>query len=572
MRSSLIFSALGAASLILVAAGAGAVAGAGGSGDVDHSFGSSGVVVTRYGEHGYLSGLVVQGDGKIVAGGGAGPPDRFTVVRYLADGTLDPNFGHEGIASTAVGGWSGAGQVALQPDGKIVVAGVSDNKFAVVRYGIDGSLDSTFGEGGAVTTSIGDTASAGAVALQPDGDIVVGGSASFHGAGADDFALARYTPNGTLDATFGNQGVVTTRFPGQFGSDSHLAAILINPNGKIVGVGETTKECSGCLSRVALARYDMQGSLDASFGDGGIVATGAKNQSFAAQTAVLNNGGDILVGGWRFFDGAYHLLVGSYKPTGGLDHSYGTAGFAQRPANLIQGLALVLQADGRVVVVGEGLNRQELPLYALARLTADGRLDPSFGRVGVVKTSIRGLPFAAALQSDGKIVVGGRGENSAGDRYFELARFLGGRNPLLRVRKQGTGVGRVVSFPAGISCAPHCRAGFLRGSNVRLVAHPRRGSVVEWAGACRANHLICTATMSAALRRVYAKFWRCVAPDVVGRPLRSAIKRVRHAHCTVGRVRRTSSNAHLRGRVVSERPKPGTRRRAGARIALVVGR
>src|SRR5205823_5199649 len=137
----------------------------------------------------------------------------FAVARYNADGSLDTTFGSGGTVTTNFGPgatYDDADGVAIQSDGKIVVAGTcnrggSDNVFAVARYNADGSLDSTFGSGGTVTTDFGlggSDDSAYAVALQPDGKIVAAG-ATYLGGVPGDFALARYNPDGTLDSTFG---------------------------------------------------------------------------------------------------------------------------------------------------------------------------------------------------------------------------------------------------------------------------------------------------------------------------------------------------------------------------------
>src|SRR6516165_431864 len=199
--------------LTLVATRAGVVAAH--PGDLDPSFGTGGKVTTAVG---YASAVALQGDGKIVAVGhtDTGTQGAFALARYNSDGSPDATFGTGGTVTTAFpsffGSYDAAYAVALQGDGKIVAAGDTDTgtrgAFALARYNPDGSLDATFGTGGTVRTAFGTSYdAANAVALQGDGKIVAAGDtdAGTHGA----FALARYNPNGSLDATFGTGGTVT---------------------------------------------------------------------------------------------------------------------------------------------------------------------------------------------------------------------------------------------------------------------------------------------------------------------------------------------------------------------------
>jgi len=181
----------------------------------------------------------------------AGDSDaNFALARYGSNGSLDPSFGAGGKVITSFGGIDQASAVTLQPDGKIVVAGQTDTgisiDFALARYMPDGSLDGAFGSGGRVTTNFtGSSDDVGsAVALQSDGKIVVGGASN------GNFALARYTPGGTLDTAFGTAGTVTTNL----GGEDALHALALQPDGAIVAVGESA-------DRFALARYQAFGPL-----------------------------------------------------------------------------------------------------------------------------------------------------------------------------------------------------------------------------------------------------------------------------------------------------------------------
>src|SRR5262245_33271373 len=209
---------------------------------LDDSFGTGGRLTTKFGGYSARAlGLAVQPDGKIVAAGWTirNEGADFAVARYNDDGTLDTSFGNGGRVTTDFGGaFEGAWSVAVQTDGKIVAAGLTGsfgtNNFAVARYNSDGTLDTGFGTGGRVITGfLGVTAVALSVAAQTDGKVVVAGLAGIDG-GAD-FALVRYNSNGTLDTGFGTGGRVTTNFPdSQRLSLAAVFSVAVQPDGKIV--------------------------------------------------------------------------------------------------------------------------------------------------------------------------------------------------------------------------------------------------------------------------------------------------------------------------------------------------
>ncbi len=224
-------------------------------GSLDPTFSTDGKVTTDFaGGFDEAFAVALQPDGKIVAAGGAvvgSSPFDFALTRYNPDGSLDPTFGTDGKATTDFGGTDEALAMALQPDGKIVAAGQAFTgsspdfavDFAVARYNPDGSLDSTFGTGGKVTTDFAGFDAARAVALQPNGKIVAAGGSSF------DFAVARYKKHGSLDPSFGPGGKVTT----DFASSTDVArAVALQPDGKIVAAGDAA---TGTSFDFALARY-----------------------------------------------------------------------------------------------------------------------------------------------------------------------------------------------------------------------------------------------------------------------------------------------------------------------------
>jgi uncharacterized delta-60 repeat protein len=260
--------ALGVAVVCLAASPASAAAG-----DLDGIFGTGGTVTTDFAGNGdEARAVALQPDGKIVAAGGAlGASVDFALARYRPDGTLDTAFGTGGKVTTDFGSGEQAYAVAVQPDGKIVAAGGAVTGFELARYNADGSLDGTFGAGGKVTTRFGlglPFTRAHAIVLQPDGKIVVAGTAT--SATVGDFGLARYNPDGTLDASFGAGGKVTTDIRGTDSSD-FAWAVTLQPDGKLVVAGSTAGPTGDAF---ALARYTPSGNLDGTFGSGGKVITG----------------------------------------------------------------------------------------------------------------------------------------------------------------------------------------------------------------------------------------------------------------------------------------------------------
>ena len=228
------------------------------NGTPDTGFGAGGIVTTAVGSgYDYAHALVIKSDNKIVVAGSSsnGSKYNFALVGYNANGTLDTTFGTGGIVTTPVGSyWNSAYALGIQSDGKIVAAGYSvngsNNNFALVRYTANGSLDTTFGTGGIVTTPIGSSDDkAYALGIQSSGKIVAAGG-TFNGNNYN-FALVRYNANGNLDTTFGKGGIVITAI----GSDNSASALVIQPDSKIVAAGYARPGGSSYGYDFALARY-----------------------------------------------------------------------------------------------------------------------------------------------------------------------------------------------------------------------------------------------------------------------------------------------------------------------------
>jgi uncharacterized delta-60 repeat protein len=381
-------------------------------GDLDPTFGTGGIVTTDFGNtFDAAEEVAVQPDGKIVvAGTRFTSSGDFAVARYNTDGSLDTSFGTGGLVFTDLNGGSAdlARAMALQADGKIVLAGdtsatvvPADQDFAVVRYNTDGSLDTTFGTGGIVMTDFGAQFFEGAfsVAIDSAGRIVAAGG-SFNFTTARDFAVARYNPDGSLDTTFDGDGRVIT--PLSLTNVDIAADVAIQPDNRIVVVGFAN-------GKMALVRYDTDGSLDTTFGGTGVVAPSFGGISDEASAVIVQPDGKVLAVGVTTVFGNGDFAMVRYNADGTPDASFGSGGLVATdfsPADRLNDVAL--QADGRIVVIGTATGGD----FVTLRYEADGTLDATFGVSGMVQTDVASsssdVARGVAIQTDGKILVVGQ--------------------------------------------------------------------------------------------------------------------------------------------------------------------
>jgi uncharacterized delta-60 repeat protein len=416
-------------------------------GGLDPSFGSGGKVTTAIGlSGGVAEGVAVQSDGKIVVVGAAdgGSDDDFATVRYLADGTLDTTFGGNGKVMTPIGTGRNLGYaVAMQLDGKVVVAGVAENgatlDFAVARYHADGTLDSAFGELGKVMTDFDNGDDFGrSVAVQSDGKILVAGYTI--GAGKR-FAVARFHENGALDTTFGVTGKITV----PVGSSAEGYSVALQGDGKIVVAGTCW---SGNSNHFALPRIQTEGTLDTEFGGTGTVITSIGSSSRARGVAVQADG-KIVAAGEASTGSASDFAVARFRLDGTPDTSFGGTGKIMTPVSsgTDVGHALAVQSDGKIIVAGYS-GAYPNDDFALVRYYSDGSLDTGFGSAAKVLTSVGSssdVVWAVAVQNDGRIVVAGHALTD-GRFHFALARYLS--TPELPVLS-----GLSLSGPASVAAA-----------------------------------------------------------------------------------------------------------------------
>ncbi len=328
-----------------------------GNGTLDTTFGGSGTVYTDVsGQSDKPESVVIQSDGKIVVGGigGDGPHFFWELARYNPDGTLDATFGTGGKVITnpnANGYYNEIWDLALQSDGKILAAGYMDNgqdgTFAVARYNPNGTLDTTFGSGGIATSNpSGSQDRAFSIALQPgDGKIILAGGAA-EGNYYSEIALTRFTASGALDTGFGSGGTVLTNLANSTFEEAH--DVVLQPDGKIVAVGYVNPSggSSAPVYDFAVLRYNANGSLDGTFGSGGVTTTDLGGNDEAIRAALQPDGRIEVAGyGGSTTSSNTRTFVASYTTGGTLIGSLPSPHFGT------QGQGLALQSDGGIVVV-----------------------------------------------------------------------------------------------------------------------------------------------------------------------------------------------------------------------------
>jgi uncharacterized delta-60 repeat protein len=565
-------------------------------GSLDASFNGTGKLMTPFALYNDLATAVtLQPDGKLVVAGRSsnGSNNDFALARYNTDGSLDTSFNGSGKVTTAIGpGDDEAYGLALQPDGKVVAAGLSrsgnDTVFALARYNPNGSLDSSFNGNGKVVTLIAPGySSANSLVLQPDGKLVAAGVAP--GGSNYDFALARYNSDGSLDTSFNASGKVTTAIGS---STDDIVDLALQPDGRLVAAGFSS---NGSDNDFAIARYNPDGSLDTSFGSAGKMTTAIGAGKDEASALVLQPDGKPVVAGNSWNGSKMTIALVRYlgntltvarngsgsgavtSSPGGIDcGSSCSAPYAAVPVTLTPTASPGSSFAGWSGDCS-GTGPCTLTVNADRGATATFESDKTLtlakagSGAGTVASSPAGHTFThgtvvtlTPAASSGSSFVGWSGDCSGtgactlamtADRSA-TARFETDKK--LTLTKAGSGAGTVTSRPAGHT--------FAHGTVVTLSAvASSRSKFVGWSGACSGTGR-CIVTMNAA-RSVTAKFTAmCVVPKVKGKTLRAAKRALKRAHCAVGKVTRT------RGRVLSQKPKPGTKRPAGAKVALKVGK
>ena len=390
---------------------------------------------------GIANAVALQNDGKIVVGGQSDEANGpvFTLARYNTDGSLDASFDGDGKVFSLIND-SRIQDLKLQSDGRIIAAGYSTTswgtEFTIARYNSDGSPDHGFDGDGVVQTPFSYNGSAAnayanSMALQSDGKIVIAGHSAVNGVAA--FTLARYKSDGSLDESFDEDGKSQTNSPyNGIEFFDVFNSVTIQSNGKIVAAG--LSRFPPYLNLFAVARFDTDGSLDESFGENGMSFTSLSdpNSNCQAYSVVLQGNEKILVAGISniniYSNSAY--AVARYNTDGSLDDSFDEDGkkvdFIKTGSSSFS--AVAVQSDRKIMAVGTGRLDDASSGFALSRFNSDGSLDAGFDGDGKVVTSFGigadffGRATAVVLQNDGKIIAGGNSSTDQGT-VFTLCRY-----------------------------------------------------------------------------------------------------------------------------------------------------
>ncbi len=401
-------------------------------GNVDSTFGGNGaLLIPSSGADDQWFDVAVLPDGSSVAAGIVFQTDanRFALGRYLPDGQPDPAFGLNGLVSPDLfNGREEAYALAVQPDGRIVLGGTAWSssqtgiRFALARFSPAGKPDSTFGNKGFTAQSMGlpgfpENASCVSVALQPDGRIVAGGSLESGG-----FALMRFLPDGTLDPAFGTGGKAETQFSGYY--NVNLRKVLVLPDGTILAAGYGL-ELASDHSHFITMRYLSDGVVDTAFGDQGAAITdfGPSTSSFAASAAVLPGGSIALLGGSIDSNVTVRVALARLLPNGMPDPAHNARLYEVPGATLAFALDATPQPDGKLLLEGYASGKG-----FVLRLREDGQIDSTFGDAGffiLTDAANRYSAIAGALQADGKLLVAGSASDALQSDHL-LFRLLTG--------------------------------------------------------------------------------------------------------------------------------------------------
>lgn len=397
------------------------------NGTLDSTFGDNGFIMMDPGNSDdYLNALAIQPDGKILSGGTSIKGSTYRdmiIVRHKHDGRPDSTFGTDGIVRADVDTrGDGVYSMAVQPDGKIVVAGYGEDKsetfssLVLLRLHPDGSTDESFGTKGKVIADFAKPvwASGRDIAILPGGKILVAGEMYVNAERGGDFMLWRFDEDGSIDSTFDNDGIATVDFDG--GND-YCFAMELQPDGKIIVAGSKNSETDSAAC--AMARFGADGSLDETFGEGGRVIW----KGNLARDLMVVEGGKITVLGQETNNMLHRdLTLKRFNYDGTPDASFGKGVSVQ--SGYVRAVGLSRLSDGRYIAAASAPVGQSVR-FMLACYTSEGVLDKAFGKNGKrvdTLTQYREYMWCMAPQADGRVVAGGYCTGPADDQFL-LVRY-----------------------------------------------------------------------------------------------------------------------------------------------------
>jgi uncharacterized delta-60 repeat protein len=368
-------------------------------GRLDTSFGSNGIVTTDIGLHSddYISSLTLSSNGNILVNGRSynGVDTNFVLVHYNSDGSRDTSFDTDGIVTTNIGTVYNnyLYDIKLPHDNKILVATqestLSDTTLRC--YNSDGSLDASFGSSGKVIVNF--DFFGHQLRLQSDGKILLCGESH---TGSDingdyDLTLMRYNRDGSLDTSFGSGGTVTTDIG--LHSDEYITDLTLLSDGKVLVAGDCD---NGVDSDIALVRYNSDGSLDASFGIGGKVITDINflSQDQTDSMTLQSDGKILVVANERYVGNDLNYRLVRYNSDGSLDTSFGNGGIVTTDIGFDSNDyidSLTLQSDGKILISRESYNSVNSD-FTLVRYNSDGTLDTAPPMLSMIRNSISVMP------------------------------------------------------------------------------------------------------------------------------------------------------------------------------------
>ena len=366
----------------------------------------------------------------------------FVVARYNSDGTIDSTFGVGGRLVTTGDNETAIDDLILQPDGKLIAIGDSSSppnpvQIRLVRYESDGSIDMTYGTNGKVTATLPGGSVAGSAVLQPDGKLLIAGTVPNSAGSTYQGLLARHNADGSPDMSFGTAGYAVIDFP-DIGEE--FRAVVLESDGRFYATGGASDQSvpsPGYERNFLVTHFNADGTVDTAFGTNGYVTTQFDvEDSYAefALSAVLQPDGKLIAGGYS----GYHGAAARYNADGSLDATFGDGGkVAVANTSAYQ---LLLQPDGKLVMVGHVGSADGL-VHSVARLHPDGSVDASFALCALVHTdlgAVSAFAWDALLQPDGRIVVTGWTQaltDTTG--ALVLARYGSGSTPTCQAATSG---------------------------------------------------------------------------------------------------------------------------------------